>query len=136
ALAQPTSASEISTVSLHDALPIWVLKLLKPWLEAGVMEDGVVSTVAGMPQGGVTNIYAHALDELWSHHSAAPGTLVRHADNFVVVCRLRRDCEQPERISTILKRLGRSHIRTRLGESSSSMARTVSIFWAVNCIRA
>jgi group II intron reverse transcriptase/maturase len=40
-----------------------VLKLVRQWLEAGVMEDGVVSsTVAGTPQGGVispllSNIY-------------------------------------------------------------------------------
>ncbi len=45
-----------------------VLKLLRQWLEAGVMEDGVVSaTVAGTPQGGVispllSNIYLHVLD--------------------------------------------------------------------------
>ena len=45
-----------------------VLKLLRQWLEAGVMEDGVVSrAVAGTPQGGVispllSNIYLHVLD--------------------------------------------------------------------------
>jgi RNA-directed DNA polymerase len=45
-----------------------VLKLLRQWLEAGVMEDGVVSeTVAGTPQGGVispllSNIYLHVLE--------------------------------------------------------------------------
>ena len=73
-----------------------VLKLLRRWLEAGVMEEGVVSpTVAGTPQGGVispllSNIYLHALDVLWTRHSAPLGTLVRYADDFVVMCRTAR----------------------------------------------
>jgi len=90
-----------------------MLKLLRQWLEAGVMEDGVVSpTVAGTPQGGVispllSNIYLHVLDVLWTRHSAPLGTLVRYADDFVVMSRTKKDCEQAEaRIRVILKRLG------------------------------
>jgi group II intron reverse transcriptase/maturase len=90
-----------------------MLKLLKRWLEAGVMEDGVVSpTTAGTPQGGVispllSNIYLHVLDVLWTRHSAPHGTLVRYADDFVVMCRTKKDCELAEqRIRVILKRLG------------------------------
>jgi group II intron reverse transcriptase/maturase len=90
-----------------------VLKLLRKWLEAGVMEDGTVSeTVTGTPQGGVispllSNIYLHVLDVLWTRHSAPLGTLVRYADDFVVICRTRQACEQAEqRIRVILERLG------------------------------
>ena len=90
-----------------------VLKLLRRWLEAGVMEEGVVSaTVAGTPQGGVispllSNIYLHVLDVLWTRHSAPLGTLVRYADDFVVMCRTKKDCELAEgRIREILGRLG------------------------------
>src|SRR6185312_12470584 len=90
-----------------------VLKLLRQWLEAGVMEDGIVSpTVAGTPQGGVispllSNIFLHVLDVLWTRHSAPLGTLVRYADDFVVMCRTRKECEQAEqRIRVILERLG------------------------------
>jgi group II intron reverse transcriptase/maturase len=90
-----------------------MLKLLRQWLEAGVMEDGTVSpTVAGTPQGGVispllSNIYLNVLDVLWTRHSAPLGTLVRYADDFVVICRTRKDCEQAEeRIRDILVRLG------------------------------
>jgi group II intron reverse transcriptase/maturase len=90
-----------------------VLKLLRRWLEAGVMEDGVVSpTTVGTPQGGVispllSNIYLHVLDVLWTRHSAPLGTLVRYADDFVVMCRTKKDCEQAEqRIRGILERLG------------------------------
>jgi group II intron reverse transcriptase/maturase len=90
-----------------------VLKLLRQWLAAGVMEDGNVSrTVAGTPQGGVispllSNIYLHVLDVLWTRHSAPLGTLVRYADDFVVLSRTRSECEQAEeRIRVILGRLG------------------------------
>jgi group II intron reverse transcriptase/maturase len=90
-----------------------VCKLLRQWLEAGVMEDGTVfATVAGTPQGGVispllSNIYLHVLDETWTRHSAPMGTLVRYADDFVVVCHTKKECEQAEaRIRTILERLG------------------------------
>lgn len=90
-----------------------VLKLLRQWLAAGVMEDGVVSeTVAGAPQGGVispllSNIYLHVLDLLWTRHSAPLGTLVRYADDFVIICRTKKQCEQAEaRIRVILARLG------------------------------
>jgi RNA-directed DNA polymerase len=90
-----------------------VLKLLRQWLRAGVMEEGTVSKmIAGTPQGGVispllSNIYLHVLDVLWTRHSAPMGTLVRYADDFVIVCRTRRDCERAEaRIRVILGRLG------------------------------
>jgi RNA-directed DNA polymerase len=90
-----------------------ILKLLRQWLEAGVMEEGNVSkTVAGTPQGGVispllSNIYLHVLDVLWTRHSAPLGTLVRYCDDFVVICRTAKDCERAEaRIKVILERLG------------------------------
>jgi group II intron reverse transcriptase/maturase len=90
-----------------------VLKLLRQWLEAGVMEEGVVSRIlAGTPQGGVispllSNIYLHVLDVLWTRHSAPLGTLVRYADDFVVMCSTKRACEEAEaRVRQILGRLG------------------------------
>ena len=90
-----------------------ILKLLQQWLEAGVMEEGAVyRTAAGTPQGGVispllSNIYLHVLDKLWTRHSAPLGTLVRYCDDFVVMCRTAKQCEQAEaRIKAILERLG------------------------------
>ena len=90
-----------------------VLKLLRQWLEAGVMKDGVVhENLAGTPQGGVispllSNIYLHVLDVLWTRHSAPMGTLVRYADDFVVMSSTRSQCEQAEqRVRVILARLG------------------------------
>jgi group II intron reverse transcriptase/maturase len=90
-----------------------VLKLLRQWLKAGVMEEGVVSaTSAGTPQGGVispllSNIYLHVLDVLWTRQSAPLGTLVRYADDFVVMCRTKTQCAEAEaRVRVILARLG------------------------------
>jgi len=90
-----------------------VLKLLRQWLKAGVMDEGEMSaTVAGTPQGGVlspllSNIYLHVLDVLWTRHSAPLGTLVRYADDFVVMCKTKKECAEAEtRIRQILARLG------------------------------
>ena len=64
-----------------------VLKLLRLWLQAGVLVDGVVSrTVAGTPQGGVispllANVYLHVLDTELSRRNV--GELVRYADDGV-----------------------------------------------------
>jgi len=74
-----------------------VLKLLRQWLEAGVMDDGVFSeTVSGTPQGGVispllSNIYLHAFDQAFSRRGI--GELVRYADDFVVLCRSEREAK-------------------------------------------
>ena len=74
-----------------------VLKLVRQWLQAGVMEDGAFrETVAGTPQGGVispllSNIYLHALDRAFA--DGPHGRLVRYADDFVVMCRSRAQAE-------------------------------------------
>jgi group II intron reverse transcriptase/maturase len=64
-----------------------VLKLIRQWLEAGVMEDGTVrETLAGTPQGGVispllANIYLNKLDRIWAARCSQLGILVRYADD-------------------------------------------------------
>ena len=68
-----------------------VLKLVRRWLKAGVMEEGELRrSIAGTPQGGVispllSNIYLHALDAAFA--GGTHGRLVRYADDFVVICR-------------------------------------------------
>jgi RNA-directed DNA polymerase len=90
-----------------------VLKLLRQWLQAGVMEDGVESQMlSGSPQGAVispllSNIFLHVLDAAWERHGAHLGTLVRYADDFVVMCATASACEQAEkRVRKVLARLG------------------------------
>lgn len=90
-----------------------VLKLLRLWLQAGVFEGGVVRrTMAGTPQGGVispllANIYLHFLDQRWTREHAHLGTLVRYADDFVVMCDTAEACEEAEGlVRAILTELG------------------------------
>lgn len=74
-----------------------VLKLLRQWLRAGVMDDGRFSeTVTGTPQGGVispllSNIYLHAFDRAIS--AANVGILVRYADDWTLLCRSEREAD-------------------------------------------
>jgi len=88
-----------------------VLKLLRLWLQAGVMVDGVVTrTVAGTPQGGVispllANIYLHVLDAELTARGV--GELVRYADDGVVLCRDERRARMAlDAVRDILAALG------------------------------
>jgi RNA-directed DNA polymerase len=90
-----------------------VLKLLRHWLAAGVMEEGQrTPTITGTPQGGVispllSNIYLHVLDRVWEDRCARLGTLVRYADDFVVMCDTKAAVDEARgRVSTVLARLG------------------------------
>src|SRR5512138_1207227 len=90
-----------------------VLKLLRKWLEAGVMEEGTVrNPVAGTPQGGVispllANVYLHYLDRIWAQRCKHLGTLVRYADDFVVMCGTESKVnEARRRVDLIMARLG------------------------------
>jgi RNA-directed DNA polymerase len=89
-----------------------VLGLIWKWLEAGVMEDGrEAKLLSGTPQGGVispllSNIYLSYLDERWTKQCADIGTLVRYADDFVIVCNTWATFEEAERrVKTVFKRL-------------------------------
>ena len=83
-----------------------VLKLLRLWLQAGVLSDGTISaTVTGTPQGGVispllANIYLHAFDRAWA--ARGTGTLVRYADDFVVLCPSRQQAENAQRMAAVI----------------------------------
>jgi RNA-directed DNA polymerase len=83
-----------------------VLKLLRQWLRAGVLEAGVVTeSVTGTPQGGVispllANIFLHAFDAAWEEHGT--GEIVRYADDFVALCRSQRQAEEAQRRATAI----------------------------------
>ena len=89
-----------------------MLKLLRSWLRAGVFEGGLVSdTETGTPQGSpisplLANIALHVLDQAWVA-MAGLGTLVRYADDFVVVTTSRQRAEEARRrIEVVLAGLG------------------------------
>ena len=90
-----------------------VLKLIRQWLEAGVMEDGTVrETLAGTPQGGVispllANIYLNKLDRFWAPRCSSHGVLVRYADDLVAMCRTESQAKEAlRRIRLVMNRLG------------------------------
>uniref|UniRef100_UPI00123A582A group II intron reverse transcriptase/maturase n=1 Tax=Paenibacillus tepidiphilus TaxID=2608683 RepID=UPI00123A582A len=89
-----------------------ILKLIRKWLHAGVMEEGNVRrSDLGTPQGGVispllANIYLNYFDRLWEKHGSGLGELTRYADDFVVVCKTKKDAEHAyELIRRIMERL-------------------------------
>lgn len=77
-----------------------VLKLIRQWLKAGVLEEGEKYTSEiGSPQGGVispllANIYLQVLDMYWVEQYSHLGQLIRYADDFVIICRSKREAEQ------------------------------------------
>ena len=87
-----------------------VLKLLRQWLKAGVLEEGRVrKATTGTPQGGVispllANIYLDAFDETWTRDWGHLGKLVRYADDLVVLCR--SESQAREALSRIRELMG------------------------------
>jgi retron-type reverse transcriptase len=89
-----------------------VLKTIRKWLKAGVMENGKKQpTEKGSPQGGVispllANIYLHVMDTYWTKEARHLSELYRYCDDFVVICRTKEQAiEARQRIQAILKLL-------------------------------
>ena len=81
--------------------------LVRQWLKAGVIEDGVLSpTGEGAPQGGVAspllmNVALHGMEQAagvryYRNGNAVPGCplLVRYADDLIALCHSRQQAEQ------------------------------------------
>jgi RNA-directed DNA polymerase len=81
-------------------------ELIKQWLKAGYMEEGVhFDTTSGTPQGGVispllANIALHGMEAALGvrynkdGEIRGPRAVVRYADDFVVFCESKEDAEQ------------------------------------------
>ncbi len=89
----------------HRIVDKRVLRHIKKWLNAGVLEEGVkVVNEEGVPQGGsisplLANVYLHYAFDMWAHHfrqTRATGDMiiVRFCDDFVVGFQYRQDAEQ------------------------------------------
>jgi RNA-directed DNA polymerase len=93
-----------------------LISLIRRWLKAGVLEDGVVTpSEMGTPQGGsisvlLSNIYLHYVLDLWFERVAKPrlrgeAYLVRYIDDFVVCFQYRDDALRFQ--NALGKRLGK-----------------------------
>ena len=82
-----------------------ILRLIRKWLKAGVMEDGALTQAeTGTPQGAVispllANVYLHYVFDLWVpqwRHRQARGSMivVRYADDIVLGFELLADAER------------------------------------------
>jgi group II intron reverse transcriptase/maturase len=90
-----------------------MVKLLRCWLRAGIFEGGVITASgAGTPQGSpisplLANIALHRLDQAWQGDARRAGTLIRYADDFVVVCRTAEQATDAwQRARTVLGETG------------------------------
>jgi group II intron reverse transcriptase/maturase len=107
---------------------VWILRLIRWWLKAGVLEDGQVTTPdLGSPQGGVispllSNVYLNLVDRIWvkrgypNRRDGWEGTLVRYADDMVVLCRTEEAARfYKEQLGQLLERmeLSRSEEKTQ-----------------------
>ena len=92
-----------------------VLKLIRQWLKAGVIESGQFhASETGTPQGGVispllANIYLHVLDMYWKERYSRLGTLIRYADDFVIICQSRSNAKQAH--AEIIRIMDRLHLQ-------------------------
>ncbi len=89
-----------------------ILKMIWKWLKAGVMEDGkYMESELGSPQGGVispllANIYLHYFDLKWELHYKHLGKLIRYCDDFVIICRTKKEAEHAlKAVKSIMQRL-------------------------------
>lgn len=93
-----------------------VLRMIGKWLNAGVLEGGVVHRPGrGTPQGGVispllANVYLHHAVDTWFANEVTPrmrgrSFMVRYADDFVMAFTDRSDAERV--LDVLSKRLAR-----------------------------
>jgi group II intron reverse transcriptase/maturase len=93
-----------------------VVRMIGKWLNAGVLEGGIVaSSERGTPQGGVispllANIYLHEVLDTWWAQEVRPrlrgrASLIRFADDFVVVFEDHRDATRVQEV--LPRRFGR-----------------------------
>ncbi|MEG0153550.1 MAG: group II intron reverse transcriptase/maturase [Cellulosilyticaceae bacterium] len=89
-----------------------ILKLIEKWLKVGFVENGKKhESTIGSPQGGVispllSNIYLNYLDTVWKKYYNHLGTLVRYCDDFVIICRTKKEINHAYKaVNDIMKKL-------------------------------
>jgi RNA-directed DNA polymerase len=108
-----THLRELLRLRVRDGV---LLRLIGKWLNAGVLEEGVITTPdQGTPQGGVispllANVYLHYVLDVWFAREVKPrlrgsAFLIRYADDFVMGF----TCEEDARrvLEVLPKRFGK-----------------------------
>src|ERR1700687_2631910 len=101
-----------------------VIRLLRKWLKAGVMEEGAItSTEAGTPQGAVAspvlaNIYLHYVFDLWAdrwrhYHAHGSVIFVRYADD--IVCGFEHEADVRRFHAALQQRMGEVRLSVHPG---------------------
>ncbi|MCZ2099655.1 MAG: group II intron reverse transcriptase/maturase [Anaerolineae bacterium] len=104
----------------HRVADARVVRLIKKWLHAGVLEDGRIErSELGTVQGGsisplLANIYLHYAFDLWvkqwrGRHARGDVIIVRYADDWVAGFQYREDAERFQ--LAVAERLGRFGLR-------------------------
>jgi group II intron reverse transcriptase/maturase len=99
----------------HRVADARVVRLIKKWLHAGVLEDGrLTQSELGTAQGGsisplLANVYLHYAFDLWvkqwrGRHARGDVIVVRYADDWVAGFQFRDDAERFQR--AVSERLG------------------------------
>jgi group II intron reverse transcriptase/maturase len=89
----------------HRIVDKRILRLIKKWLKAGVIEDGKrIASERGTPQGAVispllANIYLHYVFDTWTHHwrehyARGDVIMVRYADDSVIGFQYEEEAKQ------------------------------------------
>jgi group II intron reverse transcriptase/maturase len=115
-----------------------VLRLIRMWLEAGILESGEWhETDRGTPQGAgisplLANVFLHYVLDLWVHqwrrrHASGRVTIVRYADDFVMG--FENEADAQEMLKALKERLARFGLalhgdKTRLIEFGRLPAQT------------
>jgi len=93
-----------------------LVSLIRRWLKAGVLEDGVIeASEEGVPQGGsisvvLSNLYLHYVLDLWFERVVKPrlqgeAYLIRYIDDFVVCFQHQADARRFQQV--LSKRLAK-----------------------------
>jgi RNA-directed DNA polymerase len=93
-----------------------ILSLIRRWLKAGVLEEGVIEcSEEGVPQGGsisvvLSNLYLHCVLDLWFERVVKPrlqgeAYLIRYIDDFVVCFQHQADAQRFQQV--LAKRLAK-----------------------------
>lgn len=93
-----------------------ILSLIRRWLKAGVLEEGVIErSEEGVPQGGsisvvLSNLYLHYVLDLWFERVVKPrlqgeAYLIRYIDDFVICFQHQADAQRFQQV--LAKRLAK-----------------------------